>query len=112
MFHKTLKVAAFSLFAVVNIASASESDFKQGEIVKLEGKSAKVYVGTANSIVKGQLLEINRLLATNSVLEGDPLYSYQEVGKVLVGDISKPNYINVQITQGSLKEGDRVRINN
>jgi hypothetical protein len=112
MFHKTLKISAFSFFAVVNLASASESDFKQGEIVKLEGKSAKVYVGTANSIVKGQLLQINRLLATNSVLEGDPLYSYQEVGKVLVGDISKPNYINVQITQGILKVGDKVKINN
>jgi len=112
MFNKTLKIAAFSLFALGNIASASQSDLKQGEIVKLEGTRAKVYVGTANSIVKGQLLQINRLLATNSVLEGDPLYSYQEVGKVLVNDTTKAQYINVQITEGSLKLGDKVKINN
>jgi hypothetical protein len=112
MFNKTLKIAAFSLFTVMSIASASESNFKQGEIVELEGKSAKVYVGTANSIVKGQLLQINRLLATNSVLEGDPLYSYQEVGKVLVNGITKAQYINVKITQGNLKLGDKVKINN
>jgi hypothetical protein len=112
MFNKTLKMAAFGLLTVMSIASASESNFKQGEIVELEGKSAKVYVGTANSIVKGQLLQINRLLATNSVLEGDPLYSYQEVGEVLVNDITKVQYINVKITQGNLKLGDKVRINN
>ena len=112
MFNKTLKIAVFSLFTVMSIASASESNFKQGEIVKLEGKSAKVYVGAANSIVKGQLLQINRLLATNSVLEGAPLYSYQEVGRVLVNDITKAQYINVQVTQGNLKLGDKVIISN
>ena len=110
MFNKTLKIAAFSLLSVMTIASASASDLKQGEIVEVEGKIAKVYVGTANSIVKGQLLQINRLQATNSVLEGDPLYSYQEVGKVLVNGFSKSQYINVQITEGNLKRGDRVKI--
>jgi len=110
MFNKTLKIAAFSLLSVMTIASASASDLKQGEIVEVEGKIAKVYVGTANSIVKGQLLQINRLQATNSVLEGDPLYSYQEVGKVLVNGFSKSQYINVQITEGNLKLGDRVKI--
>ena len=100
------------LLSVMSVASVSASDLKQGEIVKLEGKTAKVYVGTANSIVKGQLLQINRLRATNSVLEGDPLYSYQEVGEVFVNGFSKSQYINVQITQGNLKLGDRVKINN
>lgn len=112
MFNKTLKISAFGLLSVMAIASASASNLKQGEIVQVEGKSAKVYVGTATSIVKGQLLQINRLLATNSVLEGDPLYSYQEVGKVLVDDITKPQYIHVQITKGNLKLGDKVKINN
>lgn len=112
MFNKTLKIADLGLLSVMTIASASASDLKQGEIVKLEGKNAKVYIGTANSIMKGQQLQINRLLATNSVLEGDPLYSYQEVGKVLVNEITKPQYIDVQITQGNLKLGDKVKINN
>jgi len=112
MLNKTLKIAALGLFSVMAVATASASDLKQGKIVKVEGKSASVYVGTANSIVKGQLLQINRLLATNSVLEGDPLYSYQKVGEVLVNEVTKPQYINVQITQGNLKLGDRVKINN
>lgn len=112
MFNKTLKIAVLSLLSVITIASASASDLKQGEIVEIEGKIAKVYVGTDNSIVKGQLLQINRLQATNSVLEGDPLYSYQEVGEVLVNGFSKSQYINVQITEGNLKLGDRVKINN
>ena len=112
MFNKTLKIAAFSLFTLGNIASASQSDLKQGEIVKVEGKTAKVYVSKADSIAKGQQLQINRLLATNSVLEGDPLYSYQEVTKVLVVEVTNSQYINVHLTQGKFKIGDKVKITN
>lgn len=110
MFNSMLKVAALGLFAVVNIASAS--DLKSGDLVEVEGKVAKVHVDSTRSMLKGQQLQIHRLLATNSVLEGDPLYSYQEVGKVLVDEVTNSQYINVRIIQGRFKLGDKIKIKN
>lgn len=109
MFNKILTVTALGLASLLTVTSANAALFKSGEVVKVEANTALVYVGSNTLEISGKSLTANRLLPTDSVLEGDPLFSYQSIGHVLVNGSTKAQHVSVKVTQGNLQLGDVVK---
>lgn len=112
MFNKVVTLSAITLASLLTVTSASAALFKSGEVIKVEANSALVYVGENVSNIQGKSLSASRLLPTESVLEGAPLFSYQTVGNVIVSSSAKDQHVSVKLTQGNLQKGDVLRLQN
>jgi hypothetical protein len=110
MFSKSVKLIMLVLFTTVITACASNDQIKSGKVISANDTNASVYVSADSSVAQGEVITVRRLLPTNTVLEGEPLYSYQDIGKAVIESKGKARYLNIKTDELELKQGDIIEL--
>lgn len=110
MFRKSIKLTIATLFTVVITGCASNQQIESGKVVSVSNGKANVYLSADTSTLQGKSVTVSRLLPNNSVLEGEPLYSYQVVGKAVIDSEEKTNYIRVKTNDITIEKSDIIEL--
>lgn len=110
MLSKSIKLALPVVFAIAITGCASSNNITEGKVVAVKNGSASVYVGSDTTTLIGKDITVRRLLPTNTVLEGEPLYSYQVVGSTVVNAESKANFVNIETKDIAIEKDDIIEL--
>tara|TARA_R110002074_G_scaffold238096_6_gene410077 strand:+ start:7510 stop:7860 length:351 start_codon:yes stop_codon:yes gene_type:complete len=110
MFSKSVKLTLSLVFIIVTTACVSHNDITSGKVISVNDDNASVYIAADTSTLPGKAITVRRLLPTNTVLEGEPLYSYQVVGKTVINAEDKANYISIKANNIAIKIRDIVEL--
>ena len=110
MLSKSVKLTLSVVFTMIITGCASNDNIAAGKVIAVDGNNARVYIGSDVASLQGKEITVRRLLPTDTVLEGEPLYSYQVVGTTVINAEDKANFIKIKTNDIPLKKHDIIEL--
>jgi hypothetical protein len=110
MFNHIVKTLLCSVFLLVINGCTNSSALSQGKVDTVSNGVAVVHINKSEKFTENQILNVYRLVPSDSVEEGSDIFDERLIGAIKVESILNEKTVKTKVIKGPVKKNDLVRL--